>query len=278
MSLKQLSMRIRSTTSTAKITKAMKMVAAAKLKSAERMMLAARPFANSTRMLFDDILTPDPEAEDYAAAESPLLLALSSDKGLCGGINSKVVKEVKVLCDTAAKDGTAAPTVMIMGGKVRDGLARTHGSYVKTSMDEGYGKPVTFSLASFVAEQMLATPADTYSIMGNRFKSVISQEVETLTMKGPECLGGSGVLDEYEFEGEKENILANFYQFHLAVQIYSGLLENVTSEQASKMTAMDSATNNATDMISKLTIIYNRQRQAKVTTELTEIVAGAESV
>ena len=86
------------------------------------------------------------------------------------------------------------------------------------------------------------------------------------------------MLDEYEFEGEKENILANFYQFHLAVQLYSSILENVTSEQASKMTAMDSATTNAQEMISKLTIIYNRRRQAKVTTELTEIVAGAESV
>lgn len=278
MSLKQLSMRIRSTTSTAKITKAMKMVAAAKLKSAERMMLAARPFASSTRMLFDDILTPNPEADDYEAPESSLLLALSSDKGLCGGINSKVVKEVKVQIAEAEAAERKPPEVMIMGGKVRDGLTRTHGEYICTSMDEAYGKPISFSLASFVAEQMLAKPADQYSMMGNRFKSVITQEVETMVLKGPECLGGSGVLDEYEFEGEKEDILANFYQFHLAVQIYSGLLENVTSEQASKMTAMDSATNNATDMIAKLTIIYNRQRQAKVTTELTEIVAGAESV
>lgn len=278
MSLKQLSMRIRSTTSTAKITKAMKMVAAAKLKNAERMMLAARPFANSTRMLFDDILTPDPEAEDYAAPESRVLLALSSDKGLCGGINSKVTKEIKLDIDKAVREGAAEPEVLILGSKVRDGLQRTHSNYIKTTFDEAYGKPVTFSLASFAAEQMLASPADTYTLLGNRFKSVITQEVESMHIKGPECLGGSGVLDEYEFEGEKENILANFYQFHIAVQLYSGILENVTSEQASKMTAMDSATNNATDMISKLTIIYNRQRQAKVTTELTEIVAGAESV
>ena len=278
MSLKQLSMRIRSTTSTAKITKAMKMVAAAKLKNAERMMLAARPFANSTRMLFDDILTPDPEAEDYAAPESRVLLALSSDKGLCGGINSKVTKEIKLDIDKAVREGAAEPEVLILGSKVRDGLQRTHGKYIKTTFDEAYGKPVTFSLASFAAEQMLASPADTYTLLGNRFKSVITQEVESMHIKGPECLGGSGVLDEYEFEGEKENILANFYQFHIAVQLYSGILENVTSEQASKMTAMDSATNNATDMITKLTIIYNRRRQAKVTTELTEIVAGAESV
>lgn len=278
MSLKQLSMRIRSTTSTAKITKAMKMVAAAKLKSAERMMLAARPFANSTRMLFDDILTPDPEAEDYTAPESRLMLALSSDKGLCGGINSKVVKEIKLDIDGSEKAGKATPEVIILGSKVRDGLQRTHGKYIKTSMDEAYGKPVTFSLASFAAEQMLATPADVYTLLGNRFKSVITQDVEAMQIKGPECLGGSGVLDEYEFEGEKESILADMYQFNLASTIYGCLLENVTCEQASKMSAMDNASNNANDMIEKLTLTYNRQRQAVITTELTEIVAGAESV
>jgi len=277
MSLKQLSMRIRSTTSTAKITKAMKMVAAAKLKSAERKMLAARPFASATRTLFDPILTPDPNADDYEAPESSVMVALSSDKGLCGGINSRVVKEVKLAIDGAANSGAATPEILIVGSKVRDGLQRTHAAYIKTSMDEVYGMPVTFSLASFVTEQMLAKPGD-YSIVGNQFKSVIAQDVTTKTIKGPECLGGSGIMDEYEFEGEKEDILANFYQFHLAAQIYVGLLENVTSEQASKMTAMDSATNNAQEMISKLTIIYNRRRQAKVTTELTEIVAGAESV
>jgi len=278
MSLKQLSMRIRSTTSTAKITKAMKMVAAAKLKSSERVMLAAKPFGESTCEILDALLTPDPSAEGYEAPESILMLALSSDKGLCGGINSRVVKEVKYAVDGAEKDGTAVPEVMIVGGKVRDGLARTHATAIKTVMDEAYGKPVTFSLASFVAEQMLASPAALYTIAGNKFKSVIAQDVEVQSIKGPECLGESGVLDNYEFEGEKEDILANFYQFHIAVQVYTGLLNNVTSELASKMTAMDSATTNAQEMISKLTIIYNRRRQAKVTTELTEIVAGAESV
>ena len=135
-----------------------------------------------------------------------------------------------------------------------------------------------FSLACFVTEQVLASGCTDYQIVANKFKSVIAQDVETATIAGPQALGGSGVLDEYEFEGEKEDILANMYQFHLATQIYDALLNNVTSELASKMTAMDSATSNATEMIGKLTIIYNRRRQAKVTTELTEIVAGAESV
>ena len=133
-------------------------------------------------------------------------------------------------------------------------------------------------MASFLAEQMLAEPAEEYTILYNKFKSVIAFDVTPMTFKGPECLGESGVFDEFEFEGEKEDILANMYQFNLACALYGCLLENTTSEQASRMTAMDAATNNANDMINKLRIQYNRQRQAVITTELTEIVAGAESV
>ena len=121
-------------------------------------------------------------------------------------------------------------------------------------------------------------PPPSYVIYYNKFKSVINFDVTALAFKGPEVLGGSGVMDEYEFEGEKEEILADLYQFNLAVSIYSCILENVTSEQASRMTAMDSASTNASEMIEKLQVQYNRLRQAKITTELTEIVAGAESV
>jgi len=273
MSLKALAMRIKSTTSTSKITKAMKMVAAAKLKGAERMMLAARPFAASIQNVMDPVLSRKDEDE---APETSLLMAISSDKGLCGGVNSKVVKEIKIQIGT--KTPEEAPEVVLVGSKSRDGLARTHSKYISTSIDEAYNSPVTFSLAAFLAEQMISKNVDEYTILYNKFKSVIAFDVTPLTIKGPSVLGESGVMDEYEFEGEKEDVLANLYQFNLATQLYGCLLENVTSEQASRMTAMDSATTNANDLISKLTIIYNRQRQAKITTELTEIVAGAESV
>ena len=135
MSLKALSMRIKSTTSTAKITKAMKMVAAAKLKGAERMMLAARPFTASIKSLMDPVLAAK---EDEDAPESSLLLAVSSDKGLCGGINSRVVKAVKNLIGAEG----ATPEMIIVGGKARDGLARTHASYFSTTIDETYTMPV----------------------------------------------------------------------------------------------------------------------------------------
>jgi len=174
--------------------------------------------------------------------------------------------------------GRACPDAEIIGGKGVSGLQRTHAEHINLSIDETYTGPITFSLASFLAEQMLTTPADSYTILYNQFKSVIAFEVTPITFKGPEALGESGVMDEFEFEGEKENILADMYQFNLACTLYGCLLENVTCEQASKMTAMENASNNANEMIDKLRLTYNRQRQAVITTELTEIVAGAESV
>jgi F-type H+-transporting ATPase subunit gamma len=269
-SLKALSIRLRSTTATAKITKAMKMVAASKLRVAETKMRAARPFAASINELMGTYLSP--KEED--TPESKALLAVSSDKGLCGGVNSRIVKEVKRIY---GEEGVE-PKLTIVGSKARDGLQRTHSKKISTSIDETYTGPITFSLASFLAEQMLAEPADEYTILYNKFHSVISFDVTPLSMKGPEALGESGVFDEFEFEGEKEDILANMYQFNLACALYGCLLENSTSEQASRMTAMDAATNNAKDMIDKLRLTYNRKRQAVITTELTEIVAGAESV
>ena len=167
---------------------------------------------------------------------------------------------------------------MVVGNKSVSGLLRTHGDFITTTIDETYTMPVTFTLASFIAEQMVASEAEQYTILYNKFFSVINFEVAPKTLKGPDALGASGTFDDFEFEGDQEVVLADLYQFNLACTIYSALLENVTSEQASRMTAMDSATNNAVEAGNKLTVLYNRLRQAKITTELTEIVAGAESV
>jgi len=271
-SIKAIGIRMKAVLSTAKITKAMKMVAASKLKGAERRMLLSRPFAASVNKIMSPTLTP---AEDDAPPTSSMMMAISSDKGLCGGINSRVVKEMKIQLEAA---GDNQPTVMVIGNKAVSGLVRTHSESINTTIDETYNIPVTFSTASFIAEQMLAVPVDQYDILYNKFFSVIRFEVSPTALKGPECLGGSGVMDEYEFEGDKEVVLADLYQFNLACTVYTCLLENSTSEQASRMTAMDSATTNANEAGSKLTIQYNRLRQAKITTELTEIVAGAESV
>lgn len=269
-SLQSLSMRLKAVTSTAKITKAMKMVAASKLGRAQKKLDMARPFAAGIQSVMGPVLAP---TEDDTI-ESELIFAISSDKGLCGGINSRVVKELKLQLDAAE----TAPTLMICGGKVRDGLQRTHASAMSTTFDEAYNMPITFSLASFLGESILEHSVDKYTIYYNKFISVIAFDVTPMTIKGPECLGASGVMDEYEFEGEKENILADLYQYNLALSLYGCLLENNTSEQASRMTAMDAASNNAKDMIDRLRLQFNRQRQAVITTELTEIVAGAESV
>jgi len=273
-SLQALAQRLKAVKSTARLTKTMKVVASVKLKVAQRRMEAGRPFATAISSIFGDVLTPGEEDK----AETPMIFAVTTDKGLCGGINARIAKEVKTVIDEAVKDEAPVPGLQVVGVKGMSALQRTHGAYINVSMDECYGGAVTFSLASFLAEQMLSSPSDQYTILYNQFKSVITFEVTPITFLGPEALGGSGVLDEYEFEGEKESILADMYQFNLASTIYGCLLENVTCEQASKMSAMDNASNNANDMIEKLTLTYNRQRQAVITTELTEIVAGAESV
>merc|ERR1719424_1350299 len=177
---------MKSVLSTAKITKAMKMVAASKLKGAERMMLQARPFASSINGLMESKLTP---GEDDAPTENPLLLAISSDKGLCGGINTRVSKEVKLALDAA---GETKPKVMVIGNKTVGGLVRTHGQYITTSIDEPY------------------------TILYNKFYSVINFEVTPKTLKGPDALGASGTFDDFEFEGDQEVVLADLYQFNLA--------------------------------------------------------------
>ena len=308
-SLQALSQRLKSVTSTARLTKTMKVVASVKLKVAQRTMEAARPFGASTSVLAD-VLTPGEEDE---APESKLIVPITSDRGLCGGVNSFIIKDVKKF---HAENPENAST-LIIGSKGVPGLGRTHGELISTSIDETYQQPVSFSLASFLAEQILASPQQEYTILYNKFRSVINFEPTPIVIKGPEALGASGVLDEFEFEGEKEEVrdraapprpapparpppaarspsilrpprsppspstfqvLADMYQFNLATTIYACLLENITCEQASRMTAMDNASNNAGEVISKLTLQYNRQRQAVITTELTEIVAGAESV
>ncbi|KAL1518840.1 hypothetical protein AB1Y20_003117 [Prymnesium parvum] len=273
-SLQALSQRLKAVTSTARLTKTMKVVASVKLKVAQRKLEEGRPFATSISALMNPILTP---GEDFKA-ETPYLLAITTDKGLCGGINARIAKEVKLTVDAAANKEEPVPTVQIIGSKGVAALQRTHSSRITLSIDETYQGPITFSLASFIAEQILATPADVYTILFNKFKSVITFDVTPISIKGPEALAEMGVFDEFEFEGEKESVLADMYQFNLACTIYGCLLENVTCEQASKMSAMESASNNASEMISKLRLTYNRQRQAVITTELTEIVAGAESV
>ena len=199
-SLQALSQRLKSVTSTARLTKTMKVVASVKLKVAQRTMEAARPFGASTSVLAD-VLTPGEEDE---APESKLIVPITSDRGLCGGVNSYIIKDVKKF---HAENPENAST-LIIGSKGVPGLGRTHGELISTSIDETYQQPVSFSLASFLAEQILASPQQEYTILYNKFRSVINFEPTPIVIKGPEALGASGVLDEFEFEGEKEEVRA----------------------------------------------------------------------
>lgn len=140
-----------------------------------------------------------------------------------GGVGGVTCTESPVHLGHAIPASSSRAQLTIVGSKARDGLQRTHGTKIKTSIDETYTLPITFSLASFLAEQMLAEPADEYTILYNKFNSVISFDVVPYKLKGPEALGESGVFDEFEFEGEKEDILANMYQFNLACALCTGV-------------------------------------------------------
>lgn len=211
-----------------------------------------------------------------ATAESEynqLITAISSDKGLCGGVNSYIVKQVKF---AIAKDEAAS--VMLVGGKARDGLIREYKKYFTVSMDEVYTKPVTFSLAAFIGEKMLNQEYSYIRLFYNQFQSVVNFEVTALLLPDKDTVVDTQALDAYEFEGDKSVVMGDLYEFFVATSLYNCILENQTSEQASRMTAMDNATNNAGDMIDKLALIYNRTRQAAITNELMEIISGAESL
>ena len=304
-SLQALSQRLKSVTSTARLTKTMKVVASVKLKVAQRTMEAARPFGASTSVLAD-VLTPGEEDE---APESKLIVPITSDRGLCGGVNSYIIKDVKKF---HAENPENAST-LIIGSKGVPGLGRTHGELISTSIDETYQQPVSFSLASFLAEQILASPQQEYTILYNKFRSVINFEPTPIVIKGPEALGASGVLDEFEFEGEKEEVRDRAAparprtpaarrplpplprpaahplpppppgaRRHVPVQPGDDDLRVPPREHHVRAGVADDGDGQRLEQRRRgdleAPLQYSRQRQAVITTELTEIVAGAESV
>lgn len=270
-SLKDLSNRLKTVTNMRKITKAMKMVAASKLRGAESRLMVARPFAAGSKRVMADAATGDSETETEG---KHMVVAISSDKGLCGGINSVIVKATKQIM---ANDEEAQ--IFLVGSKARDGLVRQYKKNFSMVMDEVYTKPPSFSLASLIAEKLLEEDYRSIDILYNKFKSVIVFNIDTVSLPPKSVVTDSSEgLDKFEFEGDRAMVMGDLYEFYVAVQLYHCILENMTSEQASRMTAMDNATNNSGEVINQLQIKYNRGRQAKITSELCEIIAGAEAV
>jgi F-type H+-transporting ATPase subunit gamma len=291
-SLKSLRVRINSVKSTQKITSAMKMVAAAKLRRAQEQAEAARPFAERMSRMLSSL------ASSLAGGGGPALLSgtgkdqvhlvvvTTSDRGLCGAFNSSIVRGARQLIRQLLAEGKTVK-IMTVGRKGRDQLRRDFGKLIVESMEEVGKRRLTFADAQRVTDRIVAMynagEFDVCTVIYNRFKSAISQIVtRQQIIPFPIEVGGGNAATEsgaiYEFEPDEEEILAALLPRNLAVQVYRALLENAASEQGARMSAMDSATRNAGDMIKRLTLNYNRTRQAMITKELIEIISGAEAV
>jgi F-type H+-transporting ATPase subunit gamma len=283
-------MRIASVKSTQKITSAMKMVAAAKLRRAQEQAEAARPYATRMGRMLGSLagsMKGGAGAPKLLAGTGSdkvhLLVVCTSDRGLCGGFNSSIVRLVRADIRRLQAEGKTVKIVTV-GRKGRDQLRRDYANLLVGSVDEVGKRRLTFADAQRVSDKVLemfaANEFDVCALYYARFKSAIAQ-VPTRLQLVPFVAAEAGAPDAgaaYEYEPEEGEILAALLPRNLAVQVYGGLLENAASEQGARMSAMDSATRNAGDMIKKLTLNYNRTRQASITKELIEIVSGAEAV
>jgi len=293
-SLKDLRIRINSVKSTQKITSAMKMVAAAKLRRAQEQAEAARPYAERMERMLGSLAASMAGQEGAPALLAgtgkdtvQLVVVMTSDRGLCGGFNSSIVRGARRLIRDLRSTGKTVK-ILCIGRKARDQLRRDFGDFIIGTIEDIAKPRLTFEgadgVARRIAQMFEAGEFDVCTIIYNRFKSAMTQIV-TLQQLIPFALPAAQAGAEtalagaiYEYEPDETEILAQLLPRNLSVQIYKALLENRASEEGARMTAMDSATRNASDMINRLTINYNRSRQAHITKELIEIISGAEAL
>jgi F-type H+-transporting ATPase subunit gamma len=295
-SLKDMRARMNSVRQTRKITSAMKLVAASKLRRAQDQAEASRPFAERMSAMLRNLaagVAGLPEAPPLLAGtgkdEVHLLIVATADRGLCGGFNSSIVRGARRRVQELLGAGKQVK-IIVVGRKGRDMLRRDQRERIVEFFDGIVGKRrIEFADAQRVAERVLELYAagefDVCTLVFNRFKSAVSQILTFQQLvpvqTAPEGEGGGETSEGgalYEFEPDEERILGELLPRNLAVQIFGALLENAASEQGARMAAMDSATRNAGEMINKLTLSYNRQRQAQITKELMEIISGAEAL
>jgi F-type H+-transporting ATPase subunit gamma len=294
-SLKALRARINSVKSTRKITSAMKMVAASKLRRAQTQAEAARPYAVRMERMLRALaanVAGSPTAPRMlvgtGADKVHLLVAVTADRGLAGAFNSNVGRATRNLARRLESEGKTVKIIAV-GRKGHDYLRRELASRIVHNVSYAGRKNIGFADAqetsSRIAAMLSAGEFDVCSIVYNRFASVMSQ-VTTVTQLIPAPMpegdapaeSEAGAKAIYEFEPDEETILARLLPQNLAIQIYRTLLESAAGEHAARMTAMDNATRNAGDMINRLSLNYNRTRQANITSELIEIISGAEAL
>ena len=289
-SLDDLRKRIKSVKSTQKITKAMKMVAAAKLRKAQENAEKGRPYSekmNNIILNLSNSITEKENAPKLLAGTGNekvhLCIVLTADRGLCGGFNTNIVKKAKSFFEKI-KSESKSLKIITVGSKGYDQLKRIYGSQIIEKISFKDSKVTNYLDADIVGKKIIElfekNEFDMCTIFYNQFKNVmtqIPQEQQIIPLKSNEIKKNS-VEDNYEFEPEEDEILSNLLPKNISTQIFKAMLENSASEQGSRMTAMDSATRNAGELVDKLTINYNRSRQAAITKELIEIISGAESL
>ena len=290
-SLDDLKKRITSVKSTQKITKAMKMVASAKLRKAQENAEKGRPFSEKMNNMILNLSNSIPDKENASKFlvgsgkdNVHLCVVITADRGLCGGFNTNICRKAKNYFEKILKEGKTLK-IFTVGSKGNDQLKRVYGKYIVEKINYKNIKKITYKEAEDVGQKIIKlfneSQFDVCKIFYNKFKNVITQEpqeqqiipIENLKNKDEKKLENF-----YEFEPEEKEILDDLLPRNISTQIFKAFLENAASEQGSRMTAMDNATRNAGDLVDKLTITYNRSRQAAITKELIEIISGAESL
>jgi F-type H+-transporting ATPase subunit gamma len=289
-SLDDLKKRIASVKSTQKITKAMKMVAAAKLRRAQESAEKGRPYSEKMNNIILNLSSGISDKENAPKLLSGsgndkvhLCVVMTSDRGLCGGFNSNIIKKAKSYFAKLVEEGKDLKIITV-GSKGNDQLKRAYSDKIIANISFKESKHANYfdaeKVGKMVIEKFEAEEFDVCTIFYNQFKNVITQipQAQQIIPLNVENSGEDKSEDSYEFEPDEDEILSNLLPKNISTQIFKAMLENSASEQGSRMSAMDNATRNAGEMVDKLTIEYNRSRQAAITKELIEIISGAESL
>ena len=290
-SLDDLKKRIKSVKSTQKITKAMKMVAAAKLRRAQESAEKGRPFSekmNNIILNLSNSLSDKNNASKFLVGTGKdtthLCVVITADRGLCGGFNTNICRKAKNYFEKILKEGKTLK-IFTVGSKGYDQLKRMYGRYIIKKINFKGLKKITYKDAEdtgkIITKLFNELQFDVCKIFYNRFKNVVTQipqEQQIIPIEKEKNQEEKKSDNYYEFEPEENEILNDLLPRNISTQVFKAFLENAASEQGSRMTAMDNATRNAGDLVDKLTINYNRSRQAAITKELIEIISGAESL
>jgi F-type H+-transporting ATPase subunit gamma len=289
-SLDDLKKRIASVKSTQKITKAMKMVAAAKLRRAQESAEKGRPYSEKMNNVILNLSSGISDKENAPKLLSGtgydkvhLCVVMTSDRGLCGGFNSNIIKKAKSYFSQILSEGKELKIITV-GSKGNDQLKRMYGDKIIENISFKESKNANYfdadKVGKLVIDKFESSEFDICTIFYNQFKNVITQipQAQQIIPLNSEDSEENSSEESYEFEPDEDEILSNLLPKNISTQIFKAMLENSASEQGSRMSAMDNATRNAGEMVDKLTIQYNRSRQAAITKELIEIISGAESL